>query len=59
MPEADTLAGCANAFGFLSASGLAYADRVNAIEIFYTGLLVGMTGVAGAFGLYVLYRLKG
>ncbi len=32
---------------------------MNAVEIFYTILLVGMTGAAGVFGLYVLYRLKG
>jgi hypothetical protein len=32
---------------------------MNAWEIFYTILLVSMTAVAGVFGLYVLYRLKG
>jgi hypothetical protein len=32
---------------------------VNAVEIFFTVLLVVMTGAAGVFGLYVLYRLKG
>jgi hypothetical protein len=32
---------------------------MNAWEIFYTALLVSMTGVAGVFGLYVLWRLKG
>lgn len=32
---------------------------MNAVEIFYTALLIIMTGIAGVFGLYVLYRLKG
>lgn len=32
---------------------------MNAVEIFYTTLLVLMVGIAGVFGLYVLYRLKG
>jgi hypothetical protein len=32
---------------------------MNVVEIFYTLLLVVMLGIAGAFGLYVLYRLKG
>jgi hypothetical protein len=32
---------------------------MNAIEIFYTALLVGMTAAAGLFAMYVLYRLKG
>lgn len=32
---------------------------MNAVEIFYTFLLVFMTGAAGVFGLYVLWRLKG
>jgi hypothetical protein len=32
---------------------------MNAVELFYSGLLVIMTGAAGVFGLYVLYRLKG
>lgn len=32
---------------------------MNATEIFYTGLLFLMLGLAGAFGLYVLWRLKG
>jgi hypothetical protein len=32
---------------------------MNATEWFYSGLLVIMTGAAGLFGLYVLYRLKG
>ena len=34
-------------------------DGVNSVEIFYTVLLIGLTGAAGLFGLYVLYRLKG
>jgi hypothetical protein len=32
---------------------------MNFVEIFYSALLVLMTVVAGVFGLYVLYRLKG
>jgi len=32
---------------------------MNAVEIFYTALLFLMLGLASAFGLYVLYRLKG
>jgi len=32
---------------------------MNTVEIFYTILLVTMTGAAGVFGLYVLYRLRG
>jgi len=36
-----------------------YHPGMNATEIFYTALLFLMLGLAGAFGLYVLWRLKG
>lgn len=32
---------------------------MNGTELFFTVLLVGMTGLGGLFGLYVIYRLKG
>lgn len=32
---------------------------MNGVELFFTGLLVAMTGIGGIFGLYVIYRLKG
>ena len=32
---------------------------MNGVELFFTGLLVTMTGVGSLFGLYVIWRLKG